>query len=350
MRDQEKRARARAITLEDPVPSLDTTPQAPALPASPLPTRTNTAPGALAKFMVDKSETHRENAALKAKLAGFEGASPVRLLDPTLIAPTQWANRIDASFNTPSFVQLKSEIQHAGGNVQPIKVREVRGEDGEPANRFEIVFGHRRHRACLELGLPINAMVVDEISEQELYLEMERENRNREDLSAWEQGSMYARALEAGLFGSIRQLAAALDRDQSQVSKAVVLGKLPPEVVSAFRSPLDLQFRWATDLRNALQKDPDGVLERARSARLLNPRPAPVAVLEMLLGTHTSGGAAAASQNDFLWNDASGRKVATMKFDRKGRATLSIGQALDAAKRKELAQWVDGFLKGATRA
>jgi ParB family chromosome partitioning protein len=78
---------------------------------------------------------------------------------------------------------FKEEISHAGGNTQPIKVWGVLPEntspgkpeggviygkspapgasDGEgaipysnPSPLYEIVFGHRRHWACIEPGLP----------------------------------------------------------------------------------------------------------------------------------------------------------------------------------------------------
>jgi ParB family chromosome partitioning protein len=87
--------------------------------------------------------------------------------------------------------------------LQAIKVRPLK-PGGE--FKYEVVFGHRRHRACLELGLPVLA-VVDNLGGVELFVQMDRENRSRKNLSAWEQGMMYLRALENGLFPSNRQLA-----------------------------------------------------------------------------------------------------------------------------------------------
>ena len=63
---------------------------------------------------------------------------------------------------------------------------------------------------------------------------MERENRERQDLSPWEQGMMYRRALDLGLFTSNRALATALGIDHSNVGKSLALARLPDEVVAAF--------------------------------------------------------------------------------------------------------------------
>lgn len=59
------------------------------------------------------------------------------------------------------------------------------------------MFGHRRHQACLELGIPVLAVIWDKpLSAQAHFLAMERENRDRTDLSAYESGMSYIAALE----------------------------------------------------------------------------------------------------------------------------------------------------------
>src|SRR5665647_938227 len=116
-----------------------------------------TAPGSMMAFMSQKSDVHERNVKLEAQLAEFQNASPTRRIDPSLIVRSKWANRLEQSFSDSEFVSLKAEIESAGGNVQPIKVRPLAGEGG----KFEIVFGHRRHQACLELGIPVLAMVSD---------------------------------------------------------------------------------------------------------------------------------------------------------------------------------------------
>jgi ParB family chromosome partitioning protein len=90
------------------------------------------------------------------------------------------------SFSGPEFAALKAEIASAGRNVQPIKVRPPSGGK-EKGCEFEVACGNRRHRACLELGLPI-AAVVESLTDAELFAEMNREDREREDLTPWEQG------------------------------------------------------------------------------------------------------------------------------------------------------------------
>jgi ParB family chromosome partitioning protein len=224
-------------------------------------------------------ESNEKVALLEARLKQFEGVLPVRLIDPEKILASKWANRDTRHFSSEEFAQLKEEISAAEGNVQPIKVRPLPGDE----ERYEIVFGHRRHRACLELGKPVLAMV-EEVSDVDLFKEMDRENRTRLDLSPWEQGMMYRRALDEKLFASQEQLAKELGVDAGNLSKALRLAGLDQRVVSAFSSPLDLQYRWAKPLMEAVKEDEEGVLARAAELSKEGAQRLAKEVFEILVG------------------------------------------------------------------
>ena len=88
--------------------------------------RPKTAPGAMLQFMGQQSAAVREVEDLRTRLQEFDGARVVRLLEPSRIAPSRWANRHETSFADAEFALLKEEIRSAGGNVQPIKVRPLK--------------------------------------------------------------------------------------------------------------------------------------------------------------------------------------------------------------------------------
>lgn len=348
-----------------PAPAVAAVPL-PAPSAAPEAPRPKTAPGAMLQFMSAQSGTIQEVEALRDKVRGFEGAVPLREIDPRLIVASKWANRHATSFVDDEFLALKEEIRESGGVVQPIKVRPLpvlngstpgatpgatpaAGVEAPPSEaptseaRYEIVFGHRRHRACLELGLPV-AAIVEELSDQALFQQMERENRQRKNLSAWEQGCMYRQAIDAGLYPSLRKLAEAIDVDVSLISKALALARLPEALVQAFASPLDIQFRWAGPLSDIVQKDPDGVLARARDLQgaakgTLGPAQVFAALTQpRTLETPQSKEAA----REVFRN---GRKVAVLATDRRGRDVLTFERGtLTDARRKDLVQWLETFL------
>jgi ParB family chromosome partitioning protein len=251
--------------------------------------KSETAPGMMVDFVLTRDATMLENSALKSelgqikdsiaaieaeaakKVAPFEGALVVKALDTATIRRSQWANRNLDEFNSPEFAQLRAEIANAKGNTQPIKVRRIPGVlDGQapqkiPLVEYEIVFGHRRYQACKEEGLPVNAVIVDAMTDLELFEAMERENRGRKNLSAWEQGTMYQDALRKELYPSARKLFEKLGVNDSDGTRAIQLAKLPVEVVQAFHSPLDLQYRWAKPLSDAMLRNPDVVLATAKA-------------------------------------------------------------------------------------
>jgi ParB family chromosome partitioning protein len=322
--------------------------------------KAKTAPGSMLQFMTAQSAAVKEAEALRERLAGFEGALPTRRLDPATVRVSVWANRHDDSYQDAGFLALKADIAAAGGNVQPIKVRPVTGpgrallaeggvgRSNPPAAvaQFEIVYGHRRHRACLDLGLPVLALV-ENLAEQQLFVEMERENRSRKDLSAWEQGMMYARALDQGLYPSNRQLAQAIGRDLGDIGKALSLARLPLAVVQAFRSPLDLQYRWAKPLADAQQRDPEGLVARARALKSQVDKRTPKQIFEALAdGAPAAARAAPADIGIRL----AGRQVAVVSSDASGHTVVRFAKALPQEKRRALADAVEQFLASQGRA
>lgn len=332
-----KKLAAKASLIQ--LPELDSVPAAVAM-KSPDPATTNvaveprsrTAPGTMAHFMVAQSSAVSEAEELRQQLKAFEGAAAARHLDPRSIRPSRWANRHAASFEGETYAELRDEIASAGGNIQPIKVRPLKVPEG--AVQHEVIYGHRRHRACLDLGLPVLALV-QELDDVQLFAEMERENRARANLSPWEQGMMYRRALDEGLFPSQRKLSEALGVDLALVSKSLSVARLPDAVVTAFESPLVIQYRWAQPLAEAVQKDPEGVLTRAKVLGARSPRPAAKEVLEQLVAANSRLAALDAVQL------GEGRRMVRWQPGPKGSVRIDIAPGAMSDKQLEsLQDWL----------
>ncbi|MEJ8816214.1 ParB/RepB/Spo0J family partition protein [Variovorax ureilyticus] len=344
--------------LKDKASKIDFASLMPVPALNPEAAKPKTAPGAMMALANDqRSELLRENDVLRERVAkaaelegrlqsaveelqSWDGAKATRLLDPKAIKRSVYANRHESSFKSEGFEALKREIKEAGGNVQPIKVRAVANPGDGP--QFEIVFGHRRHEACSQLGLPVLAFV-DNLDDQALFEEMERENRERADLSAWEQGVMYARALDRGLYPSIRQLAAAIGIDATNLSKALVLARLPAQVLQAFASPLDLQFRWSTAFKTAVESDLAGLENRAAKIIANRNGMTPKQIFAALTGPQESHAQAQAPATVQAFA-REGKTVATMKTDGEGRSVIRIHVRLTSARQRELAKLLERFV------
>jgi ParB family chromosome partitioning protein len=253
---------------------------------------------------------------LRDRLQEHEGSTPTRKLDPHLIIPSKWANRHSDSFSTPEYARLKQDIELAGGNIQPILVRALIEQPG----RYEIIFGHRRHRACSELGLSVLAMIdANVVSDHQLFSAMDRENRERADLSAYEQGRMYRRALEEGLYSSNRKLAEALGVSHTWVANVLMVADLPAPVIECFKSPLEIQHRHAKVIAAALEADRKGVLRRAEKIRAQERPKIVAAVVSALVGSTSE-----TTESTYQLLKVDGKLVGRWSFDGAGRLTVQI--------------------------
>jgi ParB family chromosome partitioning protein len=241
-----------------------------------------TGPGQMLQFRGQMLAVEGELGKLRDQLKEHEGSAPTKKLDPRLVLPSRWANRHPDSFSTPEFTRLKQDIELAGGNVQPISVRPVVATPGH----YEIVFGHRRHRACSELGLPVLATIdASTVSDHDLFSAMDRENRERADLSPFEQGTMYRRAMDEKLYPSNRRLAEALGVSHTWVANVLAVADLPAPIIECFRSPLEIQHRHAKAINAALDLDRKAVLRRAEKLRAIERLRTPNAVVSALTGS-----------------------------------------------------------------
>jgi ParB family transcriptional regulator, chromosome partitioning protein len=318
----QKKGQGIAFKIPDHVeePEVTSEPQAEVKPALP-----RTGVGMLSRMLSGAAADTEAVSKLNAEIEKLKLQVGEQLIDPRQIALTRWADRHPDSFSSQAFVELKQEIESAGGNVQPIKVRPVRGAAAEQPEgpRFELVYGSRRTRACLELGLPVRAVVDENVDDQALYVQMQRENRGRSNLSAWEQGVSYHKALNEGLFPSARRLAEQIGLDHSNVAKALRVAELPQEIVGAFRSPVDIQFRWAVALDKAYQQDPDAVLTAARLLAGRSPKPAAAEVFRSLTEAVSVKGKAKAKEASRAFVIADGKK-GVIRAGKGGAVTVEL--------------------------
>jgi len=249
---------------------------------------------------------------LQERLETFDGSMPTVKLDPTKVRATRLGGRHESTFQSPAFRRFKALIQQTGGNVQPILVREVRGFG------YEIVFGHRRHRACLEQGLPVLAVVWQgQMPDIELFAAMDAENRGRQNPSAFDQGTMYAAALEARMFDSHRSLARAIGVSHTWVIKAIKVASLPESVVNAFDDPCQIQHGHALQIAAALAADSGAVLRRAAMISSSGDGSNASHVVDHLLARAPG----ATATNPLVFQ---GRVLGSWRRDAKGRAVITL--------------------------
>lgn len=307
-----------------------------------------------------RSALEQDNARLTSRVADLESevkqwadALPVVQLDPKLIEPSRFANRLEESFASKDFALFKEEIVAAGGNVQPIKVSAI---PGTTPQRYSIIFGHRRHRACLESALPVNA-IIENLDDRTQFVEMDRENRGRKDLSCYEQGIWYVRAItpvtqltpsgEAGwgIFANKNDLARALGLDKGNVTKACQVAELPGAVLDAFPARNEILFNWATALNAEATRDKPALIGRANAIQRRRNQGEMISSKEVFSELVSSGNKSeeiGASVFDIV--SQSGRKAAKVTRDRKGRTKIEFNESLDEVTADKIIEFIGKVL------
>ena len=209
-------------------------------------------------------------------------------LDPKRIAQSAFANRHERSLD-----QADTDLQglitdiHTRGQLEPIRVRPT-PEGG--TSEYEIVYGHRRHAACLALdattegGWPVLALLDSQASDvRDHVLKMYQENAARKDLSAFETGAMFANWLQEGVFENQTALGTAVSLGQGTVAKYIGIAALPEPVLKAFGDPRTLSLRWGEQLTAALKLRREAILRAARELAGRKSALVPEEVLKLLL-------------------------------------------------------------------
>jgi ParB family transcriptional regulator, chromosome partitioning protein len=278
------------------------------------------------------------------QLEAERGAGMVLLrLDPKSIVRTGFANRHELGLgpDDEGFQRLKQSIESYGQDT-PVRVRPAAAGSAIP---YELVEGHRRLAVCLELdrerpaGFPILARLDgSSTSSADLVLKMYRENAEREDLSPYEYGRMFASWLEAGVFPSQIELAKAVGLSEGTISKYLHVRDLPASVLAAFGDPRRIALRWVPELERALKSGREFVLAAAERIGAQRPVPTPDSVLRELISA-ASGPDRRASPTREEAVKVQG-KVAFRIARRDGRITLKFGKLVDRAVQRELAEEV----------
>jgi ParB family chromosome partitioning protein len=304
--------------------------------------------------IAEQANLYAEHVATRAKLyetAKAEGRLLVDI-DPKKIRATEFRNRHDRSLlaDDPQFMALKASLAEHGQET-PIRVRPVKNA---LPYEFEIVAGHRRHAACLALdsespdGFPILAIIDATVADaRNLVLKMYRENEERFDLSAFEKGRMFARWLDAGVYDSQRELAAAIGMGEAAAAKYLAVAALPKEILAAFGDDRLIPMSWGPTLSQALKANQAAVIKAAERLIQRKPPASPDIVLRTLVAA-VAGKAAAGRGTSREESVRIGGRIPLKVGSGRNRIVLKlqhVDESMQKALREELKDWAEAWLR-----
>jgi ParB family chromosome partitioning protein len=304
--------------------------------------------------IAEQANIYAEHVATRAKLYDEAKASGRLLLelDPKKIRATEFCNRHERSLlaDDPKFIELLNSIRKRG-QVTPIRVRPVK--DALPFE-FEIVFGHRRHAACLaldaefEAGFRILAILdTDALDLRDLVLKMYYENEDRYDISPFEKGRMFSDWLRSGVYQSQRELAAAVGLGEAAAAKYLAVANLPTTVLAAFGDVRAIPMSWGPSLSQAIKNNSAAVLRAAD--RLANRKP--LATPEIVLRTLVAAAAGKGNAERGTSREESvriGGRIPLKVGSGRNRIVLKLQHVDEATQkqlREELKDWAEAWLR-----
>ncbi len=153
---------------------------------------------------------------------------------------------------------------NAQGQQIPAIVREV---VDDPDHDYEIIVGTRRHWTASYLGAPY-LIEVQSLTDQQAFVLVDAENRQRKDISDYERAVFYANALKQ-LYSTQKEMAEAMKTSTAWLNEYIALAAFPKEVVDCYRSITDIRVTHARKLTPLLKdsKMRQRVLERAKAIK-----------------------------------------------------------------------------------
>lgn len=175
---------------------------------------------------------------------------PVTLLPISSIRPSKFRLRRELG----DLSELAESISRVG-LLQPIIVR----KDGE--NRYEVVSGHRRLAACVELGMSEIRGAVADLDDKAAFEVQLTENIQRESFAPLEEARAFYSYIGMGnkkclSYGSVSELARRIGKSQEYISNRIRLLRLPGKLLERMLTEEGFTVSHAEEIA-ALASRPD---------------------------------------------------------------------------------------------
>jgi ParB family chromosome partitioning protein len=198
------------------------------------------------------------------------GVPRLEYINPAEIRKSRWhVPRCYRHTDTISDAVLLGSIRHFGTNLQPIKVRPCPpGADDKLSIRFELVFGERRRSACLELGIPVLALI-DNLNDQQAFAQAEACTFQADAPTLLERGTRFEQVIDEQTFVSARDLISGAGLPSDVVDKSLAVHTLLEVLDRAFRINSGLHDHFARRLNRCADQCPSRLIGLARSSAAL---------------------------------------------------------------------------------
>lgn len=259
-------------------------------------------------------------------------------VDPNECEPWKYANRLEDELG--DIDGLMQSIK-ANKQLQPALIRNHPKPHGNI--KYEIIFGRRRHLACLKLGIPFLAIRKDIPNIQDAIASQDAENKLRNDVSNYSNATLYKRLLSDHVFKSEKELADKLNLSASTFNDLMAYAKIPHDIVKKIPSVHQLSKQMAVKIVQLLNKSKQNHQKILSIANQLGDSITSPAKLEQVLNK-TENKTTKDVKKPIVartYSSATGKKLFTFKSDNRGLPAIVINK--DVVNQVNLDELCDHF-------
>lgn len=278
--------------------------------------------GGLNHVGLDRLKTSTSTAPYFRTQSGIEfRENELVFMNPKECEPWEYANRSEDEMGNMD--ELIRSIQE-NTQLQPGLVRShPNPHDGI---KYQIIFGRRRHAACLNLGIPFLAIKKDSLTKQEAIACQDAENKFRKNVSNYSNAMLYKKLLDDGTFKTEKELAAKLGVASSSLSELMSYLKIPQEILRTIPDIHALSVNMALKIVQLLNSNKGAnKLLLAMAPEIGKSITSPTKLEKTMLSfskkdSNNQQETSLPTSSDIL--SAAGKKMFTLKTDQKGKPCI----------------------------
>jgi ParB family chromosome partitioning protein len=295
---------------------------------------------------IDSNETKDQKTASRINSTYFKtdsgiefGENDLIFVDPKECESWEYANRQHDEFG--NLDELIESIK-ANKQLQPALIRFH--PNPHDNIRYEIIFGRRRHLACLKLGIPFLAIRKNIPNIQDAIASQDAENKFRNDVSNYSNSILYKKLLNDKVFNSEKELADKLRISSSSLNDLMAYAKIPQDIMSMIPNVHVLSKHIVVKMLQLLNKSSKNHEKLLLIASQIGKSISSPAKLEQILDGSTNLKEKTKSKT---FVSKSGAKLFVLKSDSRGLPSIVLNKNITSLiDIDELCQYFSTYIEG----
>jgi ParB family chromosome partitioning protein len=214
--------------------------------------------------------------------------------------------------------------------------------------KYEVIFGRRRHIACLKLRIPFLAIRKEIPNIQDAIASQDAENKLRNDVSNYSNALLYQRLLTDNVFKSEKELADKLRFSTSTLNELMAYAKIPEDIVQKIPNIHALSKQLAVKLVQLLNKSKDNHTKLFKIAGQIGKTITSQAKLERLfeMEIKSSKKSSKTLHSAISYSTPKGKKLFTFKSDYRGLPSIVFNkEIIDLVNFEDMCHHVSSYLE-----